>query len=193
MKGVITKAVWAAGCSGLLATNLGCNCTYRDFVDPCYPQRYSAESRDAVHDAFAPQVQNGHILDQTMWNYHFEEGTEHLNQAGLEHLAYLARRRPVADPVIFLQTAQDLRFDPTNPDRFITARNELDSKRVQSVQTFLRTQCGGRAIDFQVSVHDPSEVGMPAAPASTAIQKLYGGYQGNLGQGPSGTGAAPGR
>ena len=81
-------------------------CHYRDLVDPCYPQRYEYASRMEVNQALAPQVRNGHILEQTVWNYEFEQGAPKLTPGGMEHLAYLARRRPTPDTCIYLQVAE---------------------------------------------------------------------------------------
>src|SRR4051794_34307779 len=112
MKGLITSAILCCAAAGLT----GCY-GYRDLVDPCYPERYEYAARQEVKAALAPQVQNGHVLDQTVWNYHFEPGTDRLNQGGLDHLAHLARRRPAPDPVIYLQTAQpDVVYDPAAPN-----------------------------------------------------------------------------
>ena len=47
--------------------------------DPCWPDRYANEARELTVASFQPQVDNGHILDQTIWNLHFEYGGEKLN------------------------------------------------------------------------------------------------------------------
>src|SRR5262249_20338609 len=130
--------------------------------------------------AIAPQVLNGHVLDQTVWNYHFEPGTDRLTQGGIEHLAYLARRRPCPDPMVYLQTAQDVPYDPAAPDKFAEARVNLDNRRIQAVQNYLTAQTAGRHLNFEVAIHDPGEVGLPATPVGITIQKLNMGYQGNL-------------
>src|SRR5438309_2350326 len=109
MKGFITTKL-AAGIMAGVALSGGCE-TYRSIVDPCYPQRYEYAARQEVLAAIAPQINNGHVLDQTVWNYHFEAGTDKLTPGGLEHLAYLARRRPTPDPVVYVQTAQDIAYD----------------------------------------------------------------------------------
>src|SRR5579864_9099990 len=111
MKGFILKTLAVVSAGGGLAVSVGCN-GYRDIVDPCYPQRYEFASRTEVATALAPQVFNGHVLDQTIWNYQFEPGTDKLTPGGMEHLAYLARRRPYPDAMIYLQTAQDIPYDP---------------------------------------------------------------------------------
>src|SRR3954453_10883192 len=98
MNGFSAKAMTALALATAAAASQGCY-GYRDLVDPCYPQRYSFMARKEVKAALAPQVNNGHVLDQTMWNYHFEPGTDRLTAGGIEHLAYLARRRPAPDPL----------------------------------------------------------------------------------------------
>src|SRR5438552_461220 len=110
MNGFLKKSAtaWLTG-AGL--AGVGCY-SYRDLVDPCYPDRYNYAAKQEVKEAFAPQMQNGHILDQTVWNYHFEAGTAKLTPGGMDYLAYLARRRPAPDPVIYLQVAQDVVYDP---------------------------------------------------------------------------------
>jgi hypothetical protein len=179
MKGFIKKSMVVLGFSGGLALGGGCE-TYRNLVDPCYPQRYEFASRQETVAAMAPQVYNGHVLDQTVWNYHFEMGTDKLTPGGMDHLAYLARRRPAPDASIFVQTAQDVFYDPAAPEKFSEARAALDSKRVQAVQNYLTAVTAGRHLAFEVSVHDPSEVGLAATPTGIAVQRHYLGYQGNL-------------
>jgi hypothetical protein len=169
-----TAAVGGLGCYG-----------YRDLVDPCNPQRWEYASRVETKAAFAPQVQNGHVLDQTVWNYHFEPGTAILTAGGIDKLAYLARRRPHPDPMLFLQTAQDVSYDPMDPNKMAEARNDLDSKRIEAIQKFLQVQCWGRGVAFQVQVHDPAEVGIPATPVDRIVHQMYDGFRGRLG------GAAP--
>ena len=90
MNGLIRKAVAAlapaallaglagchtcdAGCGDLVNGHNGCNGHHGhwDCYDHCYPQRYWASSQRAVNAAFAPQVLNGHVLDQTIWNHDF--------------------------------------------------------------------------------------------------------------------------
>jgi uncharacterized membrane protein YgcG len=192
MKGLMAKTVLAISCAGLLGALGGCDTLYNNCVDPCYPQRYEAMARQEVGELTAPQIQNGHVLDQTVWNYHFETGTDRLTAGGLEHLAYLARRRPAPDAVLYLQAAQDIGYDPGNPDKFAQARYDLDGKRIAAVQKYLNAQTSGRHLDFQVVVHDPAEVGQSAIPAGNSIQRMYGGAQGVLGGGVAAGGTSGG-
>src|SRR5216683_1358721 len=130
MKGFMNGRGLLAGLFGLsLAALNGCY-GYRDLVDPCYPVRYEAMSKHELNDAFAPQVANGHVLDQTIWNFEFEPGTDRLTGAGLQKLSGLARRRPAPDCTIWLQTAEeDISYDPDAPTKLVEARTELDNKR----------------------------------------------------------------
>ena len=174
----------------------GCH-WYSDLVDPCHPERYTYMARKEVHAAFAPQVQNGHVLDQTVWNYHFEAGTDRLTAGGLDHLAYLARRRPQPDPTLYLQTAQDVAYDPANPEQLITQRNDLDGKRKQTVLAFLTAQTAGRPIEFNVIAHDPADVSISAIAANSAVQQMLNTrFRGGLTSGGSsasgGAGASAG-
>src|SRR5437588_778116 len=117
MKGVITKTLLTVCGASLLAAAGGCY-GYKDLVEPCYPDRYEFMAREEVKTALGAQVQNGHILDQTMRGYFFEPGTAKLTPGGVNQLIYLVRRRPAPDPVIYLQSATvgtDVVYDAANP------------------------------------------------------------------------------
>src|SRR5579883_83038 len=137
MKGFINKVV-AILCCGAASASIGC---WPDrWVDPCWPLRYDYMAWQSVNAAMAPQVQNGHVLDQTIWNYYFEPGTAKLTAGGRERLAYLARRRPYPDTLLYLQTAQDVVFDPNAPEKTAEARQTLDGQRIAAVQAYLAAQ-----------------------------------------------------
>jgi hypothetical protein len=190
MKGFIAKACC---CAGLLTGAFGCSWwgieSYHDLVDPCYPARYDYAARQEVIGAVAPQMSNGHVLDQTVWNSNFEVGTEKLTAGGLAKLTQLARRRPAPDAVVYVETSQDVPYDPANRDKFSQARKELDQKRAEAVQNFLLTYAGPRGLAFQVLVHDPNEVGISAVPAAVSIARSNGAAVGVL---PAGGGASVG-
>lgn len=193
MKGIIGK-IGAAGC--LAAAWLGAQgcATYDQVVDRCYPQRYNHMAHDEVLQALGTQVHNGHILEQTVWNSDFEPGTDRLTPGGLERLASLARRRPTVDTTVFLQVAQDVYYDPASPERFIQARNELDSLRVVAVQKYLNAETDGRGLAFKVVVHDPPDISTDAISQGVAIQQEHLSTQGVLKQlGGSSGGASAGR
>jgi len=172
MNGFISKTIAGLALGSGLSVFSGCY-AYRQCVDPCYPERYDAVARASVHETFAAQAANGHILDQTVWNSDFEidpgtgEPTDRLTIGGQEHLKYISRRRPAPDPRVFLQTAQDVPAASTlTTEKLTRTRNDLDMKRTQSIQKFLAGQVSGRAmaVNFEVVVHDPAEVGISAVP-----------------------------
>ncbi len=164
MKGFISKALAGLALGSGLYTLAGCY-TYRQCVDPCWPERYNAVARHTVIDTFNAQAWNGHILDQTIWNYHFDPGTDNLTVAGIEHLKYLARRRPCPDPKLYLATAQDLPWGMP-AEKMALAHSELDQKRIGAIQKFmaLYTANRGTPCEFEVAIHDPAELGIPALP-----------------------------
>jgi hypothetical protein len=179
-KGILRHGLAAACLVGGLTLVGGCG-HYRNLVDPCYPQRYEHMARTTVRETFGAQAHNGHVLEQTVWNYHFEPGTDKLTPGGLEHLAYLGRRRPCPDPVVYLQTAQDLAYDPAATEKFVEARNTLDLQRIEAVKKYVHAQTANRRIDLQVVVHDPGEVGQSAVPMGNSIRAMHAASAGVLG------------
>jgi hypothetical protein len=188
MKGFILKTLTLLSAAGGFALATGCD-GYRNIVDTCYPQRYEFVSRQEEGMSIAPQVFNGHVLDQTVWNYQFEPGTDKLTPGGMEHLAYLARRRPYPDAMIYLQTAQDIPYDPAAPGKFSELRGKLDASRIQAIQSFLTAETAGRNLVFQVAVHDPAVPGLSAVAVQNSVNGMYTGFRGVMPfGGPSGTG-----
>jgi hypothetical protein len=165
MKGFIPRTMLGLGLS--LVTLAGC-AGYREIVDPCWPERYNAMARQSVNDAMNAQASNGHILDQTVWNNHFDHDpktgapTDRLNPAGIEHLNYISRRRPAPDTHIFLATAQDIPgLSDKAPDKASAERKDLNDRRLAAIQRYLAIQAG-TAVAYSIEVHDPAEVGMAA-------------------------------
>ena len=160
----LAGGVLATGCHGLHGLGGGCedgNCGWCG--DPCWPDRYANEARAATVASFQPQVENGHVLDQTIWNMHFDYGTDRLNGAGMDKLDQLARRRPHPDTKLYLQTARDIPYDAANPSDYSTKRNELDTKRITAVQKYLAATLTGRPANFDIQVHDPAYPGIEGA------------------------------
>ena len=153
---------------------------YRDVVDPYYPKRYNVDARNSVRAALAPQVSNGNVLDQTVWDFHFETGKPELNAMGKDHLKRLARRRPVAQEVIFLQVAQ-------NPDE--NANNkELNKARSENIKTYMTKISQDKVHpEFQVVLHDPAEVSGSGIEAARIIGGKQSGVSGVFTNGQSGS------
>lgn len=167
---------------------------WRNAVDPCYPERYQHAARQAVIAPFAQQVHNGHVLNQTIWNYYFEAGTEKLTPAGFEKLDSLARTRPVPDPKLYIQAAVDIGLTDANAAKITELRADLDVKRAAAIQKYLATIPGVAPVAYEVYVHNPAPVGIIAeAPAGAyrgSLQGYRGGITGAAGIGALGTGGA---
>ncbi|MGL6096122.1 MAG: hypothetical protein ACRC7O_10045, partial [Fimbriiglobus sp.] len=96
---------------------------------------------------------------------------------------------------VYLQTAHDLQYDPTEPEKYLTGRQELDVKRAQSVQRYLQVQTAGRPVNFEVQVNDPDPNTMRAeiiAPASRALLQKFNGASAAGGMGGGGAAAPAG-
>ena len=94
MKGLITKAL-LAGCGiGALAAAVQA-VEPTKCADPCWPERYSYMARQSVYAVSAPQIRNGHVLDQTVWNYFFEVGTDTIPVRARVAEGEALTRRPV--------------------------------------------------------------------------------------------------
>ncbi len=189
MKGLINGRGLLAGLCGLTLAGLGGCYGYHDLVDPCYPVRYETMSRHELIEDMAPQVNNGVVLDQTIWNYQFEPGTDHLTPGGLEKLSNLARRRPAPDCTIYLATAEDLIYDAAAPNKLVEARVELDDKRRDAILKYLGAETAGRSLSFNVVVHDPADPGFSARALGAAANGMVSRFGG---AGTSAGGAAVG-
>jgi hypothetical protein len=187
MKGVILKAAVVLALALGTAAWAETPVAYQVF-DRCWPYRYSYLAERELNWAFAPQVINGHILDQTVWNHFFEPGTDRLTPGGIAHLQYVARRRPVPDTTIYLATAMDLPYDPGTPDRYCGARQDLDMRRVVAIQKFLTGLNCGRPMDYKVCVHDPAVPSQAGTPIGSAIVQMYARFRGGLATAAGGAG-----
>lgn len=195
MKRMIRAAAAAAILVGGLGS-LGCvhtgksdeDCRYRNWVDPCYPERYNHAARQAVIAPFAQQVQNGHVLNQTVFNWYFEYASDKLTPAGMEKLDSIARTRPSPDPRIFLQTARDL---PPNLDaaKIVAARTDLDLKRAAAVQKYLASEPAFAPVAYEIFVHDPAVPGINAEMGLRSYNGSFQGYRGNISGSTGGAGA----
>ena len=177
---VAVTAAGGFGSVGCMADGPGLQGRYANYVDPCWPQRYNVETRKEVLAPFAAHVENGRVIEQTLFTYHFEPGTDKLNSAGLEKLDYLARRRPAPDPKVFVQTSRDIGYDATAADKYTAQRAELDGKRIRAVQQYLAASLAGRPMSFDVAVIDPSDVLMNAQGPSNSARAYPLRFQAGL-------------
>lgn len=164
--------------------------------DPCWPERYNAVARQEVLAPFAQQVHNGQALNQTLWNWHFDEGSDKLNPAGMAKLDSIARTRPSPDSRLYVQAARDIVATPENSDKVVELRNTLTAKRAAAIQKYMGTQPAIHPVAYEVYVHDPVVPGIPSDFATRSFNGQGPGYRGGLTGGAGGTqgtggGAAP--
>ncbi len=187
MKGIFARTVAAAGLLGV-AGLIGC-CGYKDVVDPCYPQRYNWQAQEEVCEPLGTQINNGHILDQTLWNHYFVPGKAALSRSGIDKLDQLVQRRPYPDPVLYLATAHDIAYIPEAPvENYIQARRKLDSERIEAVQKYLAAVTPPRDIKYQVFVHDPQVPSLRATAMAKSIVGNTNSFTGTMGGGAAGGG-----
>ncbi|MGL6097275.1 MAG: hypothetical protein ACRC7O_15935, partial [Fimbriiglobus sp.] len=107
----------AVGCHSVgTGDRPGADDRWAKYVDPSYPERYNHAARQEVLSPFATMVGNAQVQEHTVFNFHFETGSEKLTPGGLLKLDELARERPAPQGRVYLQTAHDLQYDPTEPE-----------------------------------------------------------------------------
>lgn len=196
MKRILKAAAAVVAISGLGTT--GCQSCYSEKVDPCWPERYNQVARAEVVAPFANHVGNGEVLDHTLFNYHFEAGSEKLTPGGMQKLDYLTRRRPAPPSRIYLQTTRDVAYDAASDDKSAAARADIDAKRQAAVQKYLAATTAARGLTFEIQVIDPADQSMNATGPANAVRGLQLQYQSTIGGGAgggaigAGGGAAPG-
>jgi hypothetical protein len=169
---------------------------WRNAHDPCYPERYNHAARQAVVAPFAQQVHNGHVMNQTIWNWYWEPGTDKLTLAGMEKLDSLARTRPAPDPKIYIQTSRDLVATPDTADKVAMLRDDLNVRRAAAIHRYMAAQPTLIPVTYEVFVHDPIVPSIYSEFAASSWRGSLTGYRGGVsgaGTGVLGTGggAAP--
>jgi hypothetical protein len=149
------------------------------WIDPSWPDRYNYAARQAVIAPFAQQVANGHFVNQVLWTWYFEPGTDKLNGAGMEKLDSIARTTPTPDTKLYVQAARDVAVTPENLDKVAAMRNDLTVKRAAAIQRYLATQPGA-PVAYDISVVDMPTPGMPAPFATSSFRGQQQGYVGGL-------------
>lgn len=193
------RYVRAAAAAIVMAGGLGSvGCVHRtgstgdgahgNWIDPSWPDRYNYAARQAVIAPFAQQVANGHFINQVVWNWYFEPGTDTLNGAGMEKLDSIARSTPNPDTKLFIQTSRDLGVTPDNMAKVGALRDDLTARRAAAVQRYMATQPGPTVV-YEISVVDMPTPGVYAPFVTNAFRGQTRGYVGGL-QGATGSGSA---
>ncbi|MFO0796870.1 MAG: hypothetical protein U0804_05290 [Gemmataceae bacterium] len=154
---------------------------YYNAVDPCYPERYNAQARAHTLVPFAAQVNNGNVLESTVWNWHFDTSTDKLNPAGQAKLDAIAQKRPQPDGKVYLQVARDVpAYGAGGLDTVGARRDELTAKRAETIRKYMAAQPALQPVAYEVFVIDAPVPGMPAEFSARSYRGQATGYVGGL-------------
>jgi outer membrane protein OmpA-like peptidoglycan-associated protein len=145
-----------------------------------WPERNSALARQAVLHPFEVQQNNAAVVNDVILNAYFDNGTDVLNGVGRDKLDQLARKMPAPNPVIWLQTSNDVVFDAKAPDKTSAARGELDQKRAGAVLAYLNARPAARGTGYNVQVVDNPDPTTNSTGPSSAVRGLQGQYKSGI-------------
>ncbi|MCI0682276.1 MAG: hypothetical protein L0Y71_09245 [Gemmataceae bacterium] len=196
MNGFIRRAALGTCLGASVVSLAGCVPAYRELVDPCWPERYNHLARQSVRDTFNAQAANGHVFDQTIWTEYFDlRNATELNDRGRERLRYIALRKPVPDPRVYVQKTGDAMLD-------------FGRKAAVEKQLGLLAQATNPAVGYQVelvlfsenclrksrrlpSLYEPPDKGQGISSAGIAVTGSTGSTQGSTATTASGSSAQP--
>lgn len=143
-----------------------------------WPYPYVCADRADVQNIMETQVVNGWIEATTLYDYHFDEATQELNQAGVAHLQWIVSHAPV-------QYRQTHIASTANP--------EFNNVRLLSVQKSVSALTGDSSLSIASRV--THSVGRPAAEVQAIHEARLSGalppvisYQSEVGGGSGGGG-----
>jgi hypothetical protein len=145
-----------------------------------WPERNSYLARQSVIHPFETQMNNAAVLNGVLNNLDFDSGTDKLNGVGRDKLDRHARKMPIPDAKVYVQTAADVSYDPTAPEKVVAARSDLDQKRAQAVLSYLNTRPNTRGVTFEVTTLDIDNPGVNAAGPASAVRGLARQYQSTI-------------
>jgi len=154
-----------------------------------WPYPYVCDDRRDVHACMDTQVTNGWIEATTLYDYHFDDGTQELNQAGVSHLEWIVSHVPAEYRQTHIAS---------------TANPEFNNVRLLSVQKAVSSLAGDNGL--QIASRVTHSVGRPAAevqaihesrltnalPPIISYQSEVGGGGGSGGGGGGGGGGGSG-
>lgn len=180
---VVAGGVLSVGCTG----GPGLQARFQDVNNNNgWPERNGYLARQAVLHPFETQANNAVSKNDVILNAFFETGSDKLNPVGKDKLDQLARRMPAVNPLIFLQTANDVAYDEKAPERTVTARLDLDAKRAASVKAYLSSRPAVGGVPFAVQAIDIQDPTTNSAGPAAAVRGLTQQYKSGITGGISG-------
>jgi outer membrane protein OmpA-like peptidoglycan-associated protein len=186
---ILTCGLGSIGCASKTGVTLGDRT--RNAYDISWPDRYNYAARESVVAPFAQQAASGHFINQTLWNWYFEPGTDRLTPGGRDKLDSLARVAPAPDPRLNLQTARDIPYTPENADKILVMRDDLNARRAAAIKQYLGTLTGP-ATNYEVFVTDAPVPGIYAPFAVNSFRGQLFRYVGSIQGGSGGQGGGTG-
>src|SRR3990170_35153 len=97
------KVLSCAALTAALALAVGCKL----LPDNEWPEPYTSIAKEEVRAPIDIQVANARVVEQTLWDYHFEPNSERLNSTGRQRLRWIAPQAQDTYPVIYVAAIDD--------------------------------------------------------------------------------------
>lgn len=144
-----------------------------------WPERNGVFARQAVLHPFEVQQNNATFVNDVILNTSFDSGSDKLNGVGKEKLDQLVRRMPAPNPVVVVQTSNDVVYDEKAPEKTVMARTELDQKRANAVLAYLNAR-PSRGVSYSVQFLDMGDPSINSAGPASAVRGLARQYQSGI-------------
>lgn len=123
-----------------------------------WPHPYNCWDQQSVYGFIGTHVDNGWVLQTTLYEYHFDEETSDLNHAGLTHLRWILENAPEHYRVCWVQTG---------PNR------QISDMRLNSVQLAAAEMVGPENVP-PIMLRVDSPTGRPAQHIDTQYRSFLG-------------------
>ncbi len=151
--------------------------------DNCWLERYSYQAKQSEMQTFDAQVNNGHVLDQTVFAYHFDarHGQADQGRPGAPGLPGAAPSSARPEDLFADGPGPALRLGRAGAIQQRSQRTGLQARGGDSA--FLNADTAGRPMAFEVIVHDAPTPGLATQPIGNAVQRHYDSFTGSLATG----------
>lgn len=146
------KALCWAALAWALALTIGCKL----LPDNEWPEPYTSIAKQEVLAPIDIQVANARVQEQTLWDYHFNSRSDHLNSTGMERLRWIVSRARQGHRVIYVAATDDA---------------ELTTQRLARVQAALGDIAGERS-GLEVAQIEAAPVRQTGRHVETVFKKM---------------------
>ena len=146
------KALSWAALASALALTIGCKL----LPDNEWPEPYTSMAKAEVLAPIDIQVANARAVEQTLWDYHFNSRSDHLNSTGVERLRWIVSHARRGHPVIYVAATDDA---------------ELTKQRLARVQAAL-VDIAGEHSGLEVAQVEATPVKQSGRHVETVFKKM---------------------